>query len=543
MNTKLINIFSLILISFSIIFSVFISFYAIDKRFIGKDQESHFYDMKQYYKNKEFPTMGARFISTDSITSPKVPGGAYYILYTFFYKIANENLFIAKIINLIFNFIIIYIFLFWFYKKFGIFISSIMSAIFLLNPYLIMSITDFWNPNITSIFSLFLFIFLYEYIGGDNENIKKISAVLIFPVLAIMAQGHFVVFFSMIPTLIVYLIIRFSKTKKYILFWIIGVFISFLLYLPYLIHEIKTDFTNLRYAMNMREGLSSIPFPQVYFILLFPTNEMSAIFGTRIGSFIHFWFTKPVYFYGLIFLIISVLFSLFVFIKSLIFLILNKAKINNNKENSKVRTLKEIIFILILFIPITIISFIVFKSKAGTFHYLYSAYSISFAPMILFFYQMQLKMQSKLQNQNLNIKLSSIYIYIYIILALNILSMAGQLMRYFNLFEEPRNYKSHYQLLQFLEKESEDENIEIYDNFSGTLRNQYIDIFNTYFPNHKANFSSNAKIVYAIKDNVVEKNWDANRVQKDMEYLIQNNAVELTNIKGFTIYKFTKNDN
>ncbi len=421
MNTKLINILSLILISFSIIFSVFISFYAIDKRFIGKDQESHFYDMKQYYKNKEFPTMGARFISTDSITSPKVPGGAYYILYTFFYKIANENLFIAKIINLIFNFIIIYIFLFWFYKKFGIFISSIMSAIFLLNPYLIMSITDFWNPNITSIFSLFLFIFLYEYIGGDNENIKKISAVLIFPVLAIMAQGHFVVFFSMIPTLIVYLIIRFSKTKKYILFWIIGVFISFLLYLPYLIHEIKTDFTNLRYAMNMREGLSSIPFPQVYFILLFPTNEMSAVFGTRIGSFIHFWFTKPVYFYGLIFLIISVLFSLFVFIKSLIFLILNKDKINNNKENSKVRTLKEIIFILILFIPITIISFIVFKSKAGTFHYLYSAYSISFAPMILFFYQMQLKMQSKLQNQNLNIKLSSIYIYIYIYIYISFL--------------------------------------------------------------------------------------------------------------------------
>ena len=418
MNIKLINIFSVILIIFSIICSVFIQNYAFSRRAIERDQIQHFYDMKKWYESGKLPTTSARFEASEVIngefTTPRVPGGAYYIFYTLFYKLGEENLSNARLINLIFSLFILAIFLIWFYKKFGLFLTSIIAALLLCNPYIMMAITNFWNPNITLLFSFLFFIFLFEYINNDNQKIKKISASLSFPILAIMAQGHFVVFFSMIPTLIIYLIIRFSKTKKYILFWIIGVFISFLLYLPYLIHEIKTDFTNLRYAMNMREGLSSIPFPQVYFILLFPTNEMSAIFGTRIGSFIHFWFTKPVYFYGLIFLIISVLFSLFVFIKSLIFLILNKAKINNNKENSKVRTLKEIIFILILFIPITIISFIVFKSKAGTFHYLYSAYSISFAPMILFFYQIQLKMQSKLQNQNLNIKLSSIYIYIYI---------------------------------------------------------------------------------------------------------------------------------
>ena len=352
--------YSLLLIIISVIACISISFYAVDKRFIGKDQESHFYDMKKYYENKEFPTMGARFISTDAVTSPKVPGGFYYILYVLFYGIGNENLYNAKIINLIFNLIILFIFMLWLYKKFGLFVLSMMSPIIMLNGYLIMAMTDFWNPNVTLVFSLLLFIFLYEYLDKNNsEKIIKISAVIIFPILALMAQGHMVTFFAMIPTLIVYLIIRFKKTKKYILFWAIGVFISFLLYLPYLLHEIKTGFLNVQYAMNMRGDLSSIPFPQIYALILFPTNEISALFGTRTGSIIYYWFSKPIYFYGLIFLFISIIFSVFVFIRSFIFL-LKRKHISNDKE----LVLKELIFILFLFIPVTIISFIIFRSKS-----------------------------------------------------------------------------------------------------------------------------------------------------------------------------------
>ena len=151
--------YSLLLIIISVIACISISFYAVDKRFIGKDQESHFYDMKKYYENKEFPTMGARFISTDAVTSPKVPGGFYYILYVLFYGIGNENLYNAKIINLIFNLIILFIFMLWLYKKFGLFVLSMMSPIIMLNGYLIMAMTDFWNPNVTLVFSLLLFIF------------------------------------------------------------------------------------------------------------------------------------------------------------------------------------------------------------------------------------------------------------------------------------------------------------------------------------------------------------------------------------------------
>ena len=518
------KIYSIALIITSLAACIFISFYGVDKRFIGKDQESHFYDIKKYYQNKEFPTMGARFISTDAQTSPKVPGGFYYILYTLFYSIGGENLFNAKIINLIFNLIMLFIFIFWIYKRFGLFILSVMSPIIMLNGYLIMAMTDFWNPNITLIFSLPLFIFLYEYLNkNNNEKIIKISAVIIFPILALMAQGHMVVFFSMIPTLIVYLIIRFKRTKKYILFWALGVFISFLLYLPYLLNEIKTGFLNVQYAMNMRGGLSSIPFAQVYALILFPTNELSALFGTRIGSIIYYWFSKPVYFYGLVFLFISILFSVFTFIRSFIFL-LKRKNISNDKE----AILKELIFILFLFIPVTIISFILFKSKSGTFHYLYSAYSIAFTPILLFFVQNE----DKLKNSR------KYFGIIAIILILNIFAMSGELLRYWKLFEEPRNYKSFAALLDIIERDSNGENIKIYDSFSGVLAGQHKDIFNTYFPNNKLKYSEDANLTYIIKDNIAEKNWDSNRNYNDMKYVVDNNASIVTNMKGFSVYKF-----
>ncbi|PCG21148.1 hypothetical protein [Brachyspira sp. G79] len=516
--------FLFLLIILSLVFCVSISFYAIDKRFIGKDQESHFYDMKKYYGNKEFPTMGARFVSTDAETSPKVPGGFYYILYILFYSIGGENLFNAKIINLIFNLIILFIFMFWIYKRFGLFIASLMSPIIMINGYLIMAMTDFWNPNVTLMFSLPLFIFLYEYLNkNNNERIIKISAVMIFPVLALMAQGHMVVFFSMVPTLILYLIIRFKRTKKYILFWALGVFISFLLYLPYLLHEIKTGFLNVQYAMNMRGELSSIPFPQVYALILFPTNELSALFGTRTGSIIYYWFTKPVYFYGLIFLAVSIIFSAFAFIRSFVFLLKRK-----NISNYKEEILKELIFILFLFIPVTIISFIVFRSKSGTFHYLYSAYSISFTPILLFFVQNE----NRLKNSRKYFNITAI------LLVLNLFAMSGELIRYWKLFEEPRNYKSFAALLDIIENDSNGENIKIYDSFSGILEGQHKDIFDTYFPNNRLKYSDNAKVTYIIKDNIVEKNWDSNRNANDMKYIIDNNADIVTSTKGFTIYKF-----
>ena len=275
---KHLNIISIALIIFSIICSIYIQNYAFNKRAILIDQVQHFYDMKKWLESGKLPTTGARFIASqvinEELTIPRVPGGIYYIFYTLFYKLGGENLSNARFINLIFSLFILSIFLIWFYKKFGLFLTSIVTTLLLCNPYIIMALTNFWNPNITLLFSFLFFIFLFEYINNENQKVKKISASLIFPTLAIMSQGHFTVFFSMIPTLIIYLIIRFNNTKKYLTYFFLSVFISFLLYLPYLISEIQNGFNNLHLALNIRENLNKLPFPQVYALVIFPTNEM-----------------------------------------------------------------------------------------------------------------------------------------------------------------------------------------------------------------------------------------------------------------------------
>lgn len=549
---KLINIFSLALIILSIVCSIFIQNYAFGRRAILIDQVLHFYDMKRWLESGKLPTTSARFEATSVIDgefiTPRVPGGIYYIFYTLFYKLGNENLSNARLINLIFYLCVLTIFLIWFYKKFGLFLTSIMTALLLCNPYIIMNITNFWNPSVTLMFSFFFFIFLFEYINNENQKIKKISASLIFPTLAIMAQGHFTVFFSMIPTLIIYLIIRFKNTKKYLPYFILSVFLSFLLYFPYLIAEIQNNFNNLHLALNLRGNLRKLPFPQVHSLLFFPTNEMSYFFGTRINSILYFWLTKPVYVYGLIFLFISILFSAFAVVRSFIFLI-KKRELNDNIE----KTFKEMIFIFFLFIPTTILSFIIFRSKPGTFHYLYSVFSISFVPMILFFYQLQ----KKLKNNSF-----FIYIYIYIIFALNLLSLAGELTRYYRLFEEPRSYGNLKKVAEFIKNDSEDKIIKIYNKFSGLTDSQFEDTFLVYFPEynfkisgiHLPNFdfdyySEDSKselktyeepeIVYSIRDNIMANNWK-HKMEIEKEYLYDNNAVELTNIGGYSIFRFPK---
>ena len=159
---------------------------------------------------------------------------------------------------------IIFIFIFWIYKKLGFFIPVIAYVFIFFNGYTLKATTDFWNPSLVLILSFILYILLYEYISEDNDKNKKLSAIFLFPILAIMGQSHFATFFSMTPTLIIYLIIRFKNTKKYLLYWALGIFISFLLYLPYLITEIQNNFNNMNLILNTRDSLNKFLFPQIY---------------------------------------------------------------------------------------------------------------------------------------------------------------------------------------------------------------------------------------------------------------------------------------
>lgn len=526
MKKNKVTLISLSIFLLAVCLNIFLDSYSIPKRFTRIDQSQHFYDMKKWYESGKLPVTSARFIASqvvnEELTTPRVPGGAYYIFYTLFYKMGHESLFAARVINLIFNLIIISIFLFWVFKKFGFFIMSIMSSFILCNGYFIAAIGDFWNPNLTLIFSFILFILLYEYSGSNNENIIKASAVFIFPVLAIMAQGHFVTFFSMIPTLIIYLIIRHKKTFKYFIYWTLGVFISFLEYLPYLISEMKNGFSNTNLIFSVRSQLSSIALPQMHALTLFPTNEMSVFYGNSIYGTLNFWFSNPPYIFGFIFLLLSVIFSFFCFIRALYF-VFNK-KYTPRLETEKI--ILELLRIFFLFIPVTILVNMLARSKPGTFHYLYSAFSLSFLPIMLFFIQKEDK-----------IKVNNKFFYVIsMLLILNLLSMTGQLTRYFKNYEEPRNPEGMKTVANaFVNNTNAVSIIGVYadDNY------MYRDIAVAYFPElvwKQDNNKSNTNI-YVVLDRIGTLSRTKKSVDEYMQYL-STNAVPLTNNGTLFVYKY-----
>lgn len=519
-NFKKIILFLLLIIS--IVLSFYIQFYTFPKRLIHNDQVIAYYDMLKHYESGRLPVTGPRFIGTTAIAgydnTARLPGGAFYSIMVLFYKLGNLNLDNARAINMAFSIFVILTFLFWVYKRFGSFVAIISYIFIFFNGYTLKATTDFWNPSLVLILSFIIYILFYEYIGNKNENIKKVSAMFLFPFLAIMGQSHFATFFSFTSTLIVYLIIRFKYTKKYLLFWSIGVFISFLLYLPYLISEIQNGFHNTMMILNTREGLRNWPFPQIYAVLFYPTNEMSTYFGSRLNSIIYFWFSKPPYIYGFIFLILSIFFSTFCFIRAIVLLI--KKKYVDDIE----RNLAETFFILLLSIPVTIVSFIVFKSKSGTFWYLYSLFSFSFTPIFLFFY--------RIRNKINNIKYLSV---ISLLLLLNIFAMSGELIRYVNLYEYSRDYNALKGIAEFIKKDAKDKKVRV--TYLYDPKDTYNDIFRVYFPQYNIQISENPDIHYIIKDKTWEYNWDKERNKRDMQYIYDNNAKELTNIGAIVLYR------
>lgn len=83
------------------------------------------------------------------------------------------------------------------------------------NVYFLQAGNNVYNPNNPLILSFIFIPVLYEYLYNDK---KFIYAVLLFPILALAAQCHFSNFFSIIPSLIVFLIIRWNKETKKIYF-------------------------------------------------------------------------------------------------------------------------------------------------------------------------------------------------------------------------------------------------------------------------------------------------------------------------------------
>ena len=428
-NKNYMKIILLYLIIFSFILNIILSFNIIPIRSTYDDFQ-HFYDMYTWYKKGEIPTTGTRFELSntyeDEFKTARVPGGAYYIYYILCYKLSNENLYIAKIINYFFSLLLISIFIFWLYKRLGFFVCSLMSPLILLNGYVVKAMTNFWNPNIALIFSFIFFIFLYEYIY------------IIFPILAIIAQGHFASFFSVIPTMILYLILNYKNTVKYIKYWILGVFLSFLEYLPYLISEFNNGFYNTKLMLSKGSDTGKIIIAKIQALFLFPTNEMSSHYLRGFNNIIEFWTSEPSYIYGLIFLILNLIFSIYCLI-NMFYFVFNfkyKAKIINEKVSIELSKF----FILSIFL--TLLCFLIFRFGEGYFHYFYGIFAICYIPIILFL----------IQKENFVMNNKKIFLVFVIFLSLNASAMFGTIERYINRFEKDYSISQNNYIIEFLEK-------------------------------------------------------------------------------------------
>ncbi|OEJ14784.1 hypothetical protein BFL38_08070 [Brachyspira hampsonii] len=513
----------------AVVSSIFIHFYAFNKTAIYIDPIYHLYDMKQYYETKTIPVVGNRLTNPldvrDNTTYARIPGGFYYILYLLCYTLGGASITGARIIYIILCALILIIFLFWVYKKFSLYLCAVLSALILTNGYVMFSSNDFWNPNIPLMLSFILFIMFSEYVSNNDDKLAFTSAMMIFPIEALMAQGHIAVFFSVVPTTIIYLIIRYKRTLKYIKAHLLGVFIAFLTYLPYLVSEIKNGFFNMNLMLNMQSSSVFKGLPQVYSILIFPTNEISVLYGTNSTPVNYFWFSENTFIIGMIFLAITAVISLAAFIYSIIFLI------KSRKSESKIPTYiieREGFIFYLLFIPATCFTFFIFKSVPGTFRYLYGIFAFSFITIIILFNEL-------LKNKN---KLLMISI---ILITLNSINMGFlHLTRYYNLFEAPYTENKFRNILTAISKDAEGRAFKIipYD------ENYFDNMKLAYFPNLDWNRDDNSKLVYFIYYEVENIRLKTTGKSKPYDDILNNLPTDAEMISGddkLKVYRYVEN--
>ncbi len=269
--------------------------------------------------------------------------------------------------------------IYWIYKRFGLITFSIIAAILLISPYLLLMNNQFYNPHPTFMLSFLYLPLLAEYI---TQKKPFIPALLLFPILALMWHSHFATFFSAIITLIVYLIIRWNKTTKYnIKPLLIGIFISFLTYLPYLMSEIQSGFLNTSYMLDAKDG-ANIVFqpPQLYSILFFPTTEINSNYGNSIIAIFSRWFfNEHVLKFSFIFYILSIVLAfsaLFIAFKHFF----KKCLYTNNEENTNM--IRELLFFYLLYIVVTMVAYMFFNLGSARGRYFYNVYTLTYIPLI-----------------------------------------------------------------------------------------------------------------------------------------------------------------
>lgn len=384
----------IILIVLSIIIGIFLRLYIFNKTIViepkDMDGKYQFYQLNQYVNQKKFPTEGVFLNSPetyDSEINARIPGGYFYISYIAKYFIGGKTFEGARFVNLITTILLGAIFLFWIYRRFGLTTFAIMTALMSVNVYFLGAGNSTWNPNISLAFSFLFLPVLYEYLYNDDKKKKFIYGILLFPILALTAQCHFSNFFSMIPALIVFLIMRWKKdTKKNLLPLALGVFISFLTYLPYLIYQFQNNFEGILKILKRKsevDAMTIIQPPQIYSILLFITNEGGNKYVGGLKDILNHYFgnSSLIYTYIFVFYVLSIALALFILIYSYKHFFTKKMITENERETN---ALKDLALFYLVYIIVSIVCYMLANIGAGRPHYFYSSFTLGFVPVIYF---------------------------------------------------------------------------------------------------------------------------------------------------------------
>ena len=371
----------LILIIASVVISIIANFYFQRNSFLSTDNEQHFYDMRKAYDNKYIPHTGARLVTSGLLIDDniaRVPGAGFYSKFLLLFNLGGANYYTARIIDVSLYLLVLFIFLIWLYFRFGFISAAIMTSFMAVNCILFEATTSFTNPNSVVMFSFLFCMFFVEYLRDTKYS--KFFAALLFPVLAIMGQFHFAVYYGIVPTLLVYLIIKRNYSKKYFKYLALGVFISFLLYLPYLIVEIQNGFNNSLKMINLSKSYA-VPFykrfPQIYAQIIYPTFTLNKF---DVKTALTYWGVfSPIV---IIAIIISHVIVIASFVYSIIFLCKKDLFKGQRFQNDTI--LKEILFFYFLYIPVAILCPMILKGKGGGYVYHFSIYALSFFTILLF---------------------------------------------------------------------------------------------------------------------------------------------------------------
>ena len=170
-------------------------------------------------------------------------GGIFY-LGPFYYYLLSIPLFFTKNITGPYYFIALLnalsvVLTYFFVKKyFNTKLAIVSSLLYATFPFAIITGRNMWNPALLPTFNILFFFSLFFWLSGEKR-----SLIVLLPLFSILTQLHAISLCFFVILIIAFFINRKGFCLRYFL---IGIGISMILYLPYFYYEVYHKFENLR---------------------------------------------------------------------------------------------------------------------------------------------------------------------------------------------------------------------------------------------------------------------------------------------------------